>query len=541
MRRKKKRVARSSLEWTPTLTTGAASKGEDGDFHSMHGARAGGSVDDIAIADERRDAALERGFGSYDDVAETNGAEEGGKEEEEESNKASIFQTTVNITNNVIGAGLLSLPWCIKESSVVYGTIMVILFGLLQAVTFVLIVACCDYAGTYSFMELGRRLLGSAAGSAIQLCMLIYTAGSCLSFVVLTGDFISSESGFARELCGDSCIFSSRAFSVFVVTVVLYAPLCALQDLRSLWFTSLLSVCSMFYLLALTIWEFSASHGINPCTDEPPVIDTASAGTGLFSAAPIVGVAYIAHYNAPRFYSELKDRSIPRFARCVLMSFGCCTVVYCAFGILGYLTFGHQTKPDLLENFAANSEAAIIARVALFLLVSSTYPLAFHSLRASAVQLYFTSFSSRDSTKMKFWLLTGPLMAITICPGMVLENVGVVLDYKGSLVGSSIAFIIPGVMALIIVKRRITAAMSDSPLLSSFAAPSIDDGDERGESHASTDYVFKCFRRRGSLLRTFGIFCVVFGCIVALTGTIVTTLKLVGVIHSDEPVCHRVD
>ena len=295
----------------------------------------------------------------------------------EEEGSASMFETVMNLTNNIIGAGLLSLPWCIKESSIVYGALMVALMGFIQALTFVVVVICCEYAGTFSFMELGRRVMGSLAGSLIQICMLVYTAGSCLSFIVLTGDFISSDTGFAHELCGDDCILTSRPFAVFVVTISFLAPLCSLQDLRALWFTSMLSVASMFYLLGLTLWKYASSDGINPCTGKPPVIRVASASTGLFSAAPIVGVAFIAHYNAPRFYKELSNRTIPALHNACLYPFALCSSVYLLFGVFGYLTFGHETKSDLLENFASDSTLAIIARVALFLLVSSTYPRVF--------------------------------------------------------------------------------------------------------------------------------------------------------------------
>ena len=54
-------------------------------------------------------------------------------------------------------------------------------------------------------------------------------------------------------------------------------------------------------------------------------------------------------------------------------------------------------------------------------------------------------------------------MALAIVPGMFLDNVGDVLDYKGALVGSSIAFLIPGLAILYIFKGGKNANDEERP------------------------------------------------------------------------------
>lgn len=51
------------------------------------------------------------------------------------------------------------------------------------------------YAGTFSYKEMGHQALGKKWGYFIQFTMALYTTGSCISYVVLTGDFLSGHSG----------------------------------------------------------------------------------------------------------------------------------------------------------------------------------------------------------------------------------------------------------------------------------------------------------------------------------------------------------
>ena len=62
--------------------------------------------------------------------------------------------------------------------------------------------------------------------------------------------------------------------------------------------------------------------------------------------------SYIMHYNTPRFYMELKDRSIARFTLAVSWSFGLAAIILILIAGAGYLTFGQPTFAQYAANFA---------------------------------------------------------------------------------------------------------------------------------------------------------------------------------------------
>ena len=96
----------------------------------------------------------------------------------------------------------------------------------------------------------------------------------------------------------------------------------------------------------------------------PPLRATGgvSAARGVVHALPIVNVAFCAHYNAPRYYAELKGRTLPKFAACVAVSYLVCGLVYASTALLGYATFGEKTQPNYLEDFSESDAPATVAQ-----------------------------------------------------------------------------------------------------------------------------------------------------------------------------------
>ena len=93
------------------------------------------------------------------------------------------------------------------------------------------------------------------------------------------------------------------------------------------------------------------------------------------------------HDIAPKFYHELKDRSISKFALAVAIALSLCGFVYCGVALFGYLQFGQLTNSDVLTNFANDDNGATFGRLAMSAIVLFTYPRAFNALRTAASAL----------------------------------------------------------------------------------------------------------------------------------------------------------
>lgn len=90
---------------------------------------------------------------------------------------------------------------------------------------------------------------------------------------------------------------------------------------------------------------------------------------------------FISDYNSARFYTELKDASLPRFATAVSWAFGFSSAVYVAIACLGYLTFGGNSSSYILNNYSPYDPLATFCRLAVGISTLTTYPIVFIGCR----------------------------------------------------------------------------------------------------------------------------------------------------------------
>ena len=124
---------------------------------------------------------------------------------------SSTLSSSVNLINNVIGAGLFSMPWCLAQSTVYAGCAVFVIVCLLNVVSFVLLAQCCTMSGCYSYLEIGRQAIGPRFGRAAQGTAMFYACGSLISYVVLAGNFLLGQgTGVLALAAGSHSTFLSE-------------------------------------------------------------------------------------------------------------------------------------------------------------------------------------------------------------------------------------------------------------------------------------------------------------------------------------------
>jgi solute carrier family 38 (sodium-coupled neutral amino acid transporter), member 2 len=391
--------------------------------------------------------------------------------------EASLFGTTMNMATNVVGAGLLSLPWCLKEASLVPGLVLMILIAGLAALSVLVICAASDLAGGVStFKELGEKAAGKGFGVFIQVVVALYTLGSCISYCVLLMDFWPD---ILRALSGESGQWwESRWFVIVIAGSLILLPLSLARDLSNFAWTSSAAVGCILMTVGILIWRGTDPTG----WDSVEVFNMTS---GTFAALPILSVASTMHYNGIRYYREIVEehRNLRSMAIVTLSAFGICTVAYAASSAAGYAAFGVNTESDVLENFATDlglveGRVALAVRVAFGIVVICTYPLALHPLRAAIFTLLPPELACcrRTVQTSSLYIAVTVFLVIATCTiGWLVPKVSVVLDYKGALAGSCIVFIAPGVMYAALKLRK--SSSSSFPSINSKSEPLLPPGE----------------------------------------------------------------
>jgi amino acid permease len=159
-----------------------------------------------------------------------------------------------------------------------------------------------------------------------------------------------------------------------------------------------------------------------------------------------LSTAYIAHYNAPKFYNELSDNKMNRFNKMVGGAFGASIALFCFIMSIGFLTFGSVTQGNILNNYASQDRLASLARFAVGLTLVTGYPFTFLSLRENLLDIM----GKKDEKERKalFKPLTLSLIIAVTALALVVKDVGFVVSVTGALFGCFLMFIVPAVMNL---------------------------------------------------------------------------------------------
>ena len=83
------------------------------------------------------------------------------------------------------------------------------------------------------------------------------------------------------------------------------------------------------------------------------------------------------HFNAPKFYGSLRNRSIMRYSYMTTLAYTFRVVFSVALGLCGYFAYGRFVEESITSSMPSASVAVGIAQLAMVLVLLSTYPLIF--------------------------------------------------------------------------------------------------------------------------------------------------------------------
>lgn len=367
---------------------------------------------------------------------------------------ASIPNEVFNLVKAIVGVGVLSLPAGIAafadaKSAIVPALAMIATIGILSGYGFAIIGKVCAYTGTKSYREAWAASVGESTSWIPAWSATLKTSMACLAFSMVLGDTFSSLLG------------TPRTPTLIGITLVILLPLCLMKNLKSLAPFSLLGVMGMAYTaLAMTVRWLDGSYTVTS-TAEGVVTgalakDVAenlrqafgSAGSVLTPNSLILlcmlSTAYMAHFNAPKFYLELKDNTIPRFNAVVGWSFGISILLMGYITMAGYLTFGKSSSGLILNNYSKNDLWIGASRVAVAISLVFSYPLAFVGFRDGVIDMMKVPAEKRTNSFLN--TLTIVILSILTTLAIVLTDVSFVLSFGGATLGNALTYVYPALM-----------------------------------------------------------------------------------------------
>jgi len=252
-----------------------------------------------------------------------------------------------------------------------------------------------------------------------------------------------------------------RGVDLVLVAACLLVPLSLLKDLAPLRFSSIAGLCATLYGFSLLSSDAATTVSITDPAG-PVMLNLFPVRVDFFASLALFSSAFMAHYNSPKFYADLQDNTLPRFAALVFGAFSIALVAFSIFGFSGFALFGFGVQGNVLTNYGGGTKV-MLAWLGMAFSVIFTYPLVFSTFRESAASLLLRSGHIKDAASSSFRVpFTLVAVAASVVGGTFLSNVAVVNGVKGAVLSACLAFIYPALIHL-----RLTGSMGvpSTPLM----------------------------------------------------------------------------
>lgn len=369
-------------------------------------------------------------------------------EEGRNVNRASILSSSFNLSNTVLGAGILTLPYNLMNCGWLLGMFFLVLIGVSSALSFYLLTVASDVTKMYQYRDIARVLYKPWFSHLVAVMVAIYTLGTIGSYSIVLRD---NMFWWAEDTPANA---SNKRGMLWAMVCLIVFPLSLLPRIDFLNFTSLVAIVSILYIIFVVVGFFvlTTFDKTKYIAKGPPQVFNWS--INALTSFPLFTTAFCGHYNSLNIYKELNNRSIKRMNIVICITVIVTSLFNSVMALFGYFTFTDLLHSDILKNIAEIPGASVIfyiANSAMILVMLFSYPLLCYGLRCTIESMFY---SPGQKIPYKWRLLI--IMFNVFLPAIVatfVDSIADILSFTSSLCGSPMVFIFPGMFGYSVTKR----------------------------------------------------------------------------------------
>uniref|UniRef100_A0A7N9ATC6 Solute carrier family 38 member 4 n=1 Tax=Mastacembelus armatus TaxID=205130 RepID=A0A7N9ATC6_9TELE len=342
--------------------------------------------------------------------------------EEYHPGHASFGMSVFNLSNAIMGSGILGLSFAMANTGIVLFTILLMAMAILSLYSVHLLLVTAKEGGSLIYEKLGERAFGWPGKMAAFGAIIMQNIGAMSSYLFIVKyelpEVIRAFLGL-EENSGEW--YMDGNYLVVFVSIGIILPLSLLKNLGYLGYTSGFSLsCMVFFLGAVMIsWLNLNLHILNVC-----VILILYSQTAY--TVPILAFAFVCHPEVLPIYSELKDTIVSVSALCLLSEL--------------LHTFTKVYKFDTL---------LLLVRLAVLTAVTLTVPIVLFPIRSSINTLLF---SKHEFSWTRHLLIAAAILVFNNLLVIFVPTIRDIFGFIGSSAATMLIFILPAAFYLRLVK-----------------------------------------------------------------------------------------
>lgn len=290
--------------------------------------------------------------------------------------QSSILGASSNLVNSIVGAGIIGIPYALRMSGLVAGTLLLLLVAIMTDKSLRLLIEQAYFhpklrkLNVRTYEELASYPFGTMGSGFVLSGMFVMAYGAMVAYLLIIKDTIPTMLGYEH---GTHTL--ERNLILLSTSLVIVVPLSMQRDMASLSFSSAISVAADI-VLVIFIAAFSpvketveANGGIGQVFANDGINSTLFIGLGILSTA------MACQHSAFIVSNSLSNKTRKRWRWVTNQSIALSAILCLVLGISGYLGFLGMTQGDVLNNFEHDSMQANAARLLLAFTMFLTYPM----------------------------------------------------------------------------------------------------------------------------------------------------------------------
>jgi len=354
---------------------------------------------------------------------------------------SSIFSVFLNFVNSIVGAGIVGLPFTLKQGGLALTLGAMVVMAWLTDYSLRLIVRTAKYANVNTYEDLCEYCFGDIGFYLVSGSMFLFDFGAMLTYLIILGDAAENLVGAWLHWSGKNV----RRILIIGISAVVILPLCLLRDISKLEKASAISVLTVILINFIVIYKF---FELGDKYQQDPIEYVESDFPSAFGT---IAFAFVCQDCAFLMFNTLKNPTTKRWGSVVHLSLGGACVVCITFALFGYLTFRGQVTPNLLNNYSPSDKVVQVARTVYVLTMALTYPISFYVCRHVIYAVIYRGPEYKSEKECSFLTHLGvtlPLYAVSVLIVMFVTNLGVVMSLTGSIAAVLLAFLLPAACRL---------------------------------------------------------------------------------------------
>ncbi|GMI15431.1 hypothetical protein TrLO_g6583 [Triparma laevis f. longispina] len=369
--------------------------------------------------------------------------------------KAGMPYAIANFLNSIVGAGIIGIPFALKECGLVAGLLLLTWVGYLTSQSVKMIVEMGRQLGIMDYEKLAEKIFGRRGYTTISVFMLILAFGAMVAYCVVIGDIVPEILGIQRTA-------ASRSLSIVLCSGGVMLPLSLLKNMSNLAFTSFISCAADIVLVFIIMFCSPIGETVSEAGGFGAVLGGSIIRPAtIFSGLGAMSFAFVCHHSSFIVAESLRDSTSERWATVTNISVGMAYSMCLLMGIFGYLGFLADTQGNILKSFVGVAGGAVLTtgRVMLALTMFFTYPMESFVARHSVVCLIWGEEAAADIQRFRRYTVTVCLYLAALLLSLALPDLGIVLELTGAVSASVLAYILPSSMYLCVHSKELISLL----------------------------------------------------------------------------------